>query len=177
LEEISREERIFERDGVLRAKDGAVVGHCAVGVSLGKLTRALSSPGDSRTSTGAVKTAQTHLSTILDIYKDSPYILWSSDGQHRTPSQQQLLIVLKKHATKQDILVAWWQALSICCRSEKSSNSSEKQQSRDELEVFRQSHHEALELLKKFEAPLKQKGWQLEGSVLETVAGTRISVG
>jgi hypothetical protein len=189
LEEIAREERIFERDGVLRAEDGAVVGHCAVGVSLGRLTRALSSPDvGSRTITGAVRTSGMHLSTILEVYTDSPYVLWSSNG-HLTSSppplprpQQQLLIVLKKHASKRDVLVAWWQALAICCPSEKPPSSladkqQQQQQQHTDLDILQTTRREALSLLKKYEEPLKQKGWDLDGSVLETVAGTRISIG
>jgi hypothetical protein len=167
LEQISREERIFERDGVLRRRDGGIVGHCAIGASIGQLTHGLA---DVNRSTGAVSTSGTHLSTIMELFADAPYVLWL-DG-HLAPEQypMRLLVVLKKDASKRDLLVAWWQALIISCAEKPSM-------SQNVLDTFRKSRQEAMALLEKYEVSLKEKGWNIDGSVLETVAGTRITVG
>ncbi|RKF77719.1 RUS1 family protein-like protein [Golovinomyces cichoracearum] len=72
--DISRREKIFERDGILRWVDGTALGRCKLGVSIKCI---LDCFGSSHSRTGSFSDLPSHLlQQLLLIYQDSNYILY-----------------------------------------------------------------------------------------------------
>ncbi|EME44750.1 hypothetical protein DOTSEDRAFT_130464 [Dothistroma septosporum NZE10] len=168
--EIASQERIFERDGVLRGNDDRILGHCAVGASTERLLKAVSG---AQTSTKAFPSQGPAMQSILTVYEKSPYILWQD--RRSLPGRSSLFIVLKKGATPPEMLTAWWQALAVA-----SANNIKKSTQPDqyaELELMRSTMDQAANLLKQHENALKEKGWDLDSGALETVSACRIVIG
>ncbi|CAK4033371.1 related to DUF647 domain [Lecanosticta acicola] len=164
-QEISLQERIFERDGVLRSKDDRVLGYCAVGVSMKRLLSAISTT-DQHTSTKSLKIKDDSLlQSILDLYKDTPYIIW-----HDTGSPERMFIVLKQGVAAKDILQAWWQALLFV-----QSGNLLSMEAR--LEALRGAKDAVRQLLERHQDQLVANGWDLDIAALETTAGTRVALG
>lgn len=164
-EEISSQERIFERDGVLRRSDDRVVGHCAVGASMSRLLAAMS---ERHGTTKSTKLESDALAKVLSMYGSCQYILWHD--KYSLLKRQSLFIVLKKEATSKDMLTAWWQALDLCCQTgaagEKDAGARTMERSRDASN----------QLLRDYEKQLEEAGWDLTSGALETVAGTRVTI-
>lgn len=163
LEEISAQERIFERDGVLRATNGRILGSCAVGVPMGRFLASLATVPHPTTKSAHLK--DDSLNAVLDLYDHSLYILWHDRAPN--PSQKKYFIVLKKGAQPWDMLLAWWQALAWALDADSGS----------EREKALRARNEAKALLLRYEEKLREKGWDLESGALETRAGRRVVVG
>lgn len=167
--EIASQERIFERDGVLRDDHDRIIGHCAVGASTERLLKAVSG---AQTSTKAFPSQGPALQSVLSTYEKTPYILWQD--KKSSPGRSSLFIVLKKGVTNPEMITAWWQALAVA-----SANSIKKTARPDqyaELEMMNSTRHQAAGLLKQYESALKEKGWDLECGALETVSASRIAI-
>lgn len=162
-QEISAQERIFERDGVLRAKDDSILGYCTVGVPMKRLLTAIST-SEQHASTKSLKISDEHLlSEILALHQDSPYIMW----QDAAASPRSIFVVLRKGVTAKETLVAWWQAL-LLVQSDSQSSSTE------DIKVLTIARNEAKELFGKYQEQLTAKGWDLYTAALETTAGARV---
>ena len=161
-QEVSAQERIFERDGVLRAKDDRILGHCTVGVPMKRLLAAIST-AEQHASTKSLKISDERLlSQMLDLHNDAPYIMW-----HDASSPRRIIVVLKKGATARETLVAWWQAL-LLVQSDTRAGSAE------EMKAWMSTRDEAKELFDKYQEQLTAKGWDLDTAALETTAGARV---
>lgn len=153
-QDISRHERIFERDGVLRSNTGSVIGHCTVGTSfkdlikmLGRETRA-----HSRISTDVVP-------SLLKYYRSCGYVLWSDLKKYTN-----VWIVIKKESTSKDLLMAWWQALTLATKGT------------DGDDATTYSIEFAKQLLSKHQEALQRAGWDLRAGALETTTNRRFSL-
>ncbi|EFE33095.1 DUF647 domain protein [Trichophyton benhamiae CBS 112371] len=112
--ETSEEERIFERDGVLRwkAESSGILGTCQIGTSLEQLLLLLPEQADrdaletSQTSSTAME-ASTNLTALLELFGEEEYILYFG------PLSRRGAIVLKAGATAQAQLKAWSHALLV----------------------------------------------------------------
>lgn len=165
-EEISAQERIFERDGVLRRKDDRIAGYCAVGASMSRLLKAVS---EQHGTTKSARLEDDALSKVLSVYETTPYILWHDKGSR--PKKQSLFIVLKKDATPRDMLKAWWHGLELACDSSVEGSDLDA-----ELKAMGGARNASEKLLRTHEKGLEEAGWDLSSSALETVAGSRVAI-
>lgn len=166
-EEISAQERIFERDGVLRAANGVVLGYCAIGVSFLKFLRATCAE---QQATRSFRSENDVLSDAFALFRDRGYILHAINASER---QCQVLVIIKQGASNAELLTAWWQALSIAhdgsmAGASKIAGTEEAQQR------LRRSMSKAADLLNRHKAGLTAAGWDLDANALETMPGSRI---
>lgn len=105
-QEVSRQERIFERDGVLRGRNGTVLGYCTMGRPFNEFLRFLKFEN-----TKSLRLPTDALPTLLKEFEAYGHLLWF-DFKHYT----QAWVVVKKQSTPQDLLIAWWQAMAIATR-------------------------------------------------------------
>jgi hypothetical protein len=161
--EVSSQERIFERDGVLRWRGGNVLGYCEIGVSL---RRILDLIGTADQSTGSYKFPETQSSArLLEEFRDDDYIMWYDD------SRKTFLIVLKATSNTITQLHAWLHALLLA----KALFGRDFTKGDSILDAIIQSHVELRRLnTRSLYERLPAAGWDVETGALETRSGTRI---
>lgn len=174
----SKDERVFERDGVLRWKASSEsLGFCRIGVSLDELLR-LSSPSLSR-STRSLRNVGVSIPRLLDIFEREDYVLWFDKGSKRGA------IVLKSGATPVSQLKAWSHALMVSryvAHPEQGIRSDQKQHEKasDSITSVYALLEETLKSHSKefpgFVKQLKDAGWDVETPALETRPGRRLAV-
>ena len=156
-EEVRLQERVFERDGVLRWR-GEILGYCKLGVELKTVLGCFGSP-DSVTGSHSGSQLQ-EFSRLLDIFKDGGYIVWY-DQSRRT-----FLVVLEEGAGSVTLLKAWMFALHFAKYGRLHEGGSV-------IEVLKRTRSQLAEV----EDDIIQKvakEWDLEISAMETHSGTRI---
>ncbi|KAF2471508.1 DUF647-domain-containing protein, partial [Lindgomyces ingoldianus] len=182
--EVSKRERIFERDGVLRWAAAAggrdqIVGHCSIGERLETILARLG-PRHGCERTGSRVLQAIKLSELLRLFDDQAYILWFDQ------SESEARIVLKEGATPIDKLQAWSQALLLARRSRIRSRATAKTAQGQPDENDRSVSEEGQRLLaelrltmeeirKTFDVhteSLRNAGWDLDLGALETRPGT-----
>lgn len=168
--EVSKRERVFEHDGILRWVDDTKLGHCKIGVTLEVL---LSRVGRQDTRTGSLKMKGVNLADLTDVFVDQAYILWYAD------SEKQAFVALKQHCTPRDQLQAWAHALLLAHTKE--TGTSERKP--DDHGVFqaslaeiRQTLSQISKIFDKHIDLLRLKGWDLDVAPLETQAGSRVQI-
>ncbi len=156
-EEVRLQERVFERDGVLRWK-GEVLGYCKLGVNLKTV---LDRFGRSDSKTGSHSGYQMReFSRLLEVFEDCRYIVWYDE------SRKTFLVVLEDGAGPVTMLSAWMFALQFA----KYGKSKESGSLIEAMEVTRS-------YLSQIEDELIQRvgeNWDLKVSAMETQSGTRI---
>lgn len=172
-EEISWQERIFERDGVLRDAGDSVVGYCRIGVTLSTLLKAI---GSSHSHTNSVQIARDEFTQLTEASKDVQYLL------HYNKPSKTALIVLKKDCTTCDQIQAWWHVLDMLCHPRGISDGKETS-----LEGTAQTMASigggqltlepvtANRFFKGHEQAMREAHWDLDTAALETHSGTRVS--
>lgn len=161
-QEAARQERIFEREGVLTWQ-GSKIGYGGF-VDMRELL--LSLGGRLESTSGSIVDIPTSISSVLDVYHHESYILWFA------PRSQRALIVLKAGATPQTELYAWWHALRVA----HAFHSSKYSQDGGTAEILK-ALHETLRSdhsQKDFIATLGAAGWDSNASLLQTSSGTRL---
>lgn len=167
-EEISKQERIFEWDGVLRDERDCIKGYCLVGGPIQTMLATLSSKGASH---AALRIPTKMLEDTLTAYRDKAYILVANERRAalKETSEKQsaahidsaagrnFQVVLKTGATPSDVLVAWWQVLALIGGEPASA-------------MF------ARQILQKNEEALNEAGWDLNIGAIETKSSTRVSI-
>ncbi|KAI9874273.1 MAG: hypothetical protein M1830_009939 [Pleopsidium flavum] len=165
-EEVSKQERIFERDGVLRWKGCHVIGYCRIGVPLRLLLRSLVP----RTGpTGSIRSPTIGLSRLWDLYRDEDYLLWY-DSLKKTA-----MVVLKGEASPTSLLKAWSQALLVAHRRHHQVEAVPRA-SVDEV-TFTMLRVTLADVSRSFEnylQRLRTAGWDVNTAALETSSGRRI---
>lgn len=165
--EVSKQERIFEWDGVLRWKSSPPLAKAKIGVALQEI---LSSLGQSSPVTGATRDAESLLVKLLGIYALEDYLLWYSY------SDRVAYIVLKGSASPTSQLKAWAQGLVLAHRLHQAELATG---ARAGKEVFGLVEASLLDISKCWDTcteQLKAAGWDVDIAVLETAPGTRIRV-
>ncbi|KAF2864142.1 DUF647-domain-containing protein [Piedraia hortae CBS 480.64] len=99
--QVARDERIFERDGVLRDEKGKIMGHCAIGCPVKQWLAALPAHSSQRIDMNA-------LSTIVTNSRDKAYLV-----VFVAAPRLQVRILMKQEARPLDGLTAWWHALAL----------------------------------------------------------------
>lgn len=156
-EQVRLQERVFERDGVLRWK-GKILGYCKLGVDLKTVLNCFGRP-DSLTGSHS-RSQLVEFSKLLSVFKNCGYIVWY-DRLRRT-----FLVVLEEGASPITMLKAWMFALQFA----KYGKIKEGGSLTEALEDTRS-------YLARVEDDLIQhvgKKWDLEVSAMETQSGTRI---
>lgn len=167
-EEVSKRERIFERDGVLRWRGENVLGYCEIGVPLSRILRSLV-PGTE--TTGSIREPDVRLSQVWDLYRDEDYILW-----YDSPKAE-AMVVLKDKASPTSQLKAWAQALSVAYVHQQQLK--EGQKPLHEEDTYTVLKDTLADLSRTFESNLqrlKAAGWDIDTAALETSSGRRILI-
>ncbi|KAI9815124.1 MAG: hypothetical protein M1827_002967 [Pycnora praestabilis] len=168
-DEVAKQERVFERDGVLRWEGSRVLGYCQIGVDLRTMLKSL---GTSESSTGSVRAPAIKLADLMDLYRDEEYLLWYAT------SQKKVIIVLKERASTIAQLKAWVHGL-VAARRQSEWRSSEVQ-ARPEpertMELLSSTLHDLSEHFDGYVQRLQAVGWDLDVAALETLSGKRILV-
>ena len=176
--EISRQESIFDNNGVIRGADGNILGHCKIGVSFGELLDRLT---EQKRSTGSRTTTDQTLAQLLSIYQQAPYVLWLDK------KSQEVLILLKQGCTAIDGLQAWYSAFLVLKRAQMRKHLSRSQSDKipQQQSLAPDGHQETLATLEDVQAYVTERfpqikdllsdaGFDLDVAVLETRSGTRI---
>lgn len=172
IDEVASEEKIFERDGVLRAGDGRSTGSCAVGVPIERLFNSISSQ---RTTTKAVRLEDEMLTKVMGVYETCRYVLWRDKALKQ--SNPSLYIVLKKSLEPTDVLQAWWQALILADGVPANRSGPKTDFDLDaELQSFKYARDNARSMLDRFSQQLRDAGWDLDSGALETGSSTRVVI-
>lgn len=171
-QEVSRTERIFERDGVLRWTDGSMLGVCRLGVSLDTLLHPL---GRRHKRTGSLDLEHIKLADLMAVFAEEAYLLWF------VTSKREALIVLKDGCTPIDQLKAWTHALLLAQKltgqlSGHKSGIDDAPRADDRLAVLRSTLEDVSDVFTKYTTILEQKGWDLNVTAVETRAGMRVGV-
>lgn len=190
--EVSEQERIFERDGVLRCiglEDGVwrsngemlrakddVVGYCKIGVSMRTLLSRINV--SQRTQAGALDTLPVKLTDLLDVFASEGYILWLLDVSNSNRWKKEILIVLKQDCTPLDQLKAWMHAWILVRYREMSPlrgsfYQADRIYAAPRLEELKTSLLIMRSAFRQYESALKNAGWDLSIAALETRAGVR----
>lgn len=167
-EEISKQERIFEWDGVLRDDHDRISGFCLVGGSMQTMLAAMSSKGSPY---AAVRINTKMLEDAITTYRDRAYILVADNegtaltgtseklpaAHRKSAARRHFHVVLKKGAKPSDILVAWWHALAWMGGEPAPAIV-------------------ARDMLRKNEEALSKVGWNLDIGAVETKSSTRVCI-
>lgn len=173
--EVADQELIFERDGILRSREGRVIGHCSVGAPMSRLLAAV---GQQHKTTKSIRVDdQQHLNRILALYSDAQCIVWCDPSSR--PGKASVFIVLKKAADSKALTLAWWQALEFAeCLSVAPTPVADMNP--DELsrlpEVFGKVRDQVNALWTTHYDRLVELGWDLDSAALETVASSRVDI-
>lgn len=171
-EDIYRQERVFERDGILRFQkwEDGPVGYCRLGVSLQTLLEAINEP-KFRTS-----------AEIEQELKDLMARFQSSDSEGRSLFEEEgysmaldrrsntFLILLAEGATPRNMCHAWLQALQA------SQTLAEYPQDDDREPELQFGRLVIDKIFPEIWRRLGENGWDLEVNAMETKSGTRISL-
>lgn len=169
--DISRKERIFERDGAIRHIQGVVLGYCKVGVSLREI---LSSISSSPTVSGSYKEETSSIITSLfKIYKNQGYVMWYSRRQNT------FLVILKENTAPSVQLDAWFHAVwALSVSSSPAVGNSTNGSDQDILKWIEDSLRDSSLCKEKANLyeELRNKGWDLDTAAMEVRAGSRLVV-
>lgn len=163
-EEISLQERIFERGGILRWKGSQTLGYCQIGVDLRKILD-LFGPSD-MTSRSYTAPQSSDVAKLLDIFRDEGYIMWY-DAPRKI-----FLIVLKNSSNTKAQLHAWMHALFF---AKQAGRATENESPVDTLARTLWDINLFTNTFNVFEE-LQKAGWDIDTGALETRSGTRIKI-
>lgn len=164
-EEVSSQERIFERPGVLRAAEDRVLGYCTFGASLSSYFKTISTPHGS---TGSTKLPSSALQKLLQPFSDKNYIMWYDPVS--LSKQIHVHVALKQHASQADQLAAWWHALALAEASVRGHATD------DDKSLLERTLDDVSVLMAKNAKGLEDAGWDLSTAALETGSNTRLAV-
>lgn len=169
--EISGDERIFERDDILRNAAGTKIGYCTVGVPISMPLKYLALPQESsrlspRMSNDILRTAMSG--------GGKGHLLMLQQGAETL----QLFIVIKKDAVAADIVTAWWHALAFAEETWRTAGAVlVTSYSNDEVrERLQHTATVAAQMMDQYQEKLIQAGWDLDVGALETKSSTRVAI-
>lgn len=161
-DEISLQERVFERDGVLRWRGGKILGYCRIGVPFRNILNLFSQPHETTLSyTGS---SPQNVARLMDIFQDEGYILWYDE-----PTKS-FLICLKFPSNTETQVCAWMHALFMAVQIQ---NGMKEETVIDVIANTRRDFRSGMKTHKILEN-LRGVGWDLDTAALETRSGTRI---
>jgi hypothetical protein len=162
-QKVSQKERIFERDGVYRWTDDAVLGYGKMGVNLDTLVRAMVGDG------GRVHVEATQLRRLLEVFDQELYVLWFDT--HASTAY----ITLKEGATVKTQLKAWLHGLFLA-REGGSKDSPMSAAKRGQFQRLAISLERTTKLFNEYDGRIQAVGWDPTIAALETHSGTRLAI-
>ncbi|KAK4575220.1 hypothetical protein LTR86_001072 [Recurvomyces mirabilis] len=171
--EVSEQELIFERDGVLRSVVGAIVGWCKIGSQLEIPLRRMAFK---RGVTRSLLMKDSWFEQTMLLLGDRRYVLILEEDS----ALPNVYVVLEKQATTADILAAWWHALAFAEAPLPGSRGSKELSYVQGDEIFSRlaaTAHSTSDMMEQYRARLVEAGWDLDTNALETRSAARISVG
>ena len=166
-DEVSRKERIFERDGALRWQGARVLGYARIGVPLQKL---LASLGQLHGLTGSVRNTSIRIEFLIGTFHKDGYILWYDR------SRRSAYIVLKDGASPSSLLKAWSHALLISHRLGDTDAIGVEVDDQATLRLLQTTLDELTSGWPQILTALEEVGWDVGISSLETTSSTRIRI-
>jgi len=171
--EVSEQEFVFERDGVLRSVLGAPLGWCTMGSQLASPLRHMSFKRG--VSQSLLMKSSWFQQTML-LLKDRRYVLILQEGS-LVPL---MYVVLEKEATTADVLVGWWHALAFAEASTVDMKGVRDLTYVNEGKLFPRiatTAQTTTTMMEQYQARLVEAGWDLDTNALETRSSSRISIG
>jgi hypothetical protein len=171
-ETISCQERVFERDGILRFQgwENGPVGYCRLGVSLQTLLEAIRDP---RYRTSAeIEEELGNLMSRFESSENGGPSHFEEEGFSIALDRRcnTFLVLLAESATPRTICHAWLQALQF------SQTLQSPSEGLDRVEDLRRDQIVIDRLFPEMWRRLAENGWDLEVNGMETRSGTRISL-
>ncbi|KAG4437622.1 hypothetical protein IFR05_006883 [Cadophora sp. M221] len=154
---IMLQERVFERDGVLRWK-GKVLGYCKLGVDLGAILKCFST-GNKITGSQVSDQGST-ISQLFEVFKYEKYIIWYDEPRNT------FLVVLEDGADTCDMLSAWMFALSFAKEGKLADETL--------LEALDRTAAYIRSIGREIFQRLGELEWDLDTGAMETRSGVRI---
>ena len=166
-DEVSLQERIFERDGVLRWRGTRIIGKAIIGVSLQTVIGFLGQP---HVVTGSISSLSIKLERLVSLFQDEEYLLWYER------SCRIAMIVLKSKASPQSQLKAWSHALLMAQlhASEDSASGNSKSMDEETLQRLQETLTKISIQWRQSLVALEAAGWDLNTASLETISSTRV---
>ncbi|GAT21697.1 DUF647 domain protein [Aspergillus luchuensis] len=189
---VSKQEKIFETDGILRWSSSTMtppqtLGYCRIGISLQQF---LSTSALSTTSSKSLRTP-IPMPQLTTLFNKEDYILYltsssnSSSSSKKTPTWH-ANILLKNTTTSQSQLKAWAHALLaarvLSTSSAAAPAAADFISTSDQIEATMDVLHRTLEFLNegsrfdRYTTVLTDNGWDLNIAALETRSGRRVVV-
>lgn len=174
--EISKQERIFERDGVLRGSNGEILGYCTIGAPMSRFIGVLATQNNPKTSSSMLP--ESILQKILQIFHDRQYVMWSE----KLAKPSHLSVMIKTDAAPADLLVAWWHALELASdvdndsKSKRSGGSAQAGDIPYQIQQMTRTAESAALLFEQYHNQLREDGWDLDLGALEIPSSGRISI-
>ncbi|KAK3069087.1 hypothetical protein LTR53_012846 [Teratosphaeriaceae sp. CCFEE 6253] len=171
--DISRQERIFEWDGVLRNAQDKIVGYCSLGSRVDATLRSVSyRKADAKHSVNLMNSLW---ETSVASLRSRHYALLIAPA----PKGLQASVVLERGASATETLSAWWQALAMANQpslfGEAKVGSAEKKAL--VIDALESTATECATLLRRNQQELVKAGWDLDTSAIETKASRRVALG
>nr|POE69040.1 isoform 2 of protein root uvb sensitive 3 [Quercus suber] len=171
-ENVSRREKIFEQDGVLRNRSDEPLGHATFGASLTPLLVVASEQQNPTTGSMMLQESKL-LHRLFAVFEDEEFIIWYPERPPQDMVLQNLQIVLKKDAAARDVLVAWWSALAFTMAGQRTPFP----EGDAALNALRLAVKHTRALYTKYEGKLGELGWDLDAGAIETRSSLRIEIG
>ncbi|KAI2919733.1 hypothetical protein CBS63078_2830 [Aspergillus niger] len=188
--QVSKKEKIFETDGILRwsptMKPPQTLGYCRIGISLHQFLSS-TAPSSSTRSTTSSRSLRTPvpIPQLTTLFNKEDYILYltnSSRSSRKNPTWH-ANILLKNTTTSQSQLKAWAHAL-LAARvlSTSSAATADSTSTSDQVETTMNVLERTLEFLNegsrfnRYTTALIDNGWDLGIAALETRSGRRVVV-
>jgi vitamin B6-dependent photo-protection and homoeostasis protein len=177
--QVSRAERIFERDAVLRWTGTDVLGYCRIGVGCDRLCvmgKGIAGVGGNKAANRNKEPSMPQLAHLMDIFKHEEYILALDTATHTF----NINIVLKTGCTSSGQLKAWLQALILgkeLFDREKTQSVGAKTIAESDLSrvlAIKESLSRANNSFDEYSMRLLSVGWELKEAALETQSGPRV---
>lgn len=169
--EISRLERVFEYDGLVRNASDESLGYCRIGVSLHDFLMGLGA--QSPVSGRSTQVKEDDMSALRKLYDGLPFMVWLDT---RT---REARILLHKDCTAVDQLQAWCFALlSLHALSQDDDTRSSKDGQDDREKAFRlltSTRRTSSDFFINLQERLLRSGWDLDTAALETHQGSRFA--
>jgi hypothetical protein len=167
-QEVSGQERIFERDGVLRGSTEQVLGYCRMGASVSDMLSSIAVQTNGQTK--SPRLAKGSLSGLLEQYNQTKYILW----RNQSSRPLHISIAIKQGASSTDLLTAWWEALDVAKSVTAHNSTDDHKAATKKNDLAEVALKNASTMMQRYRNELTAKGWDLDLGALETRSGTRI---
>ena len=166
--EVSVQEWIFERNGVLRWRSSSPLAAARIGSSLQVLLASLGPACKRSQRTGSIRDTEARLTRLIRLYSQEEFLVWY-DAPQRLGH-----IILKEGAAAESQLKAWALVLWIAHRRHAAGADATSAVFESSMELHRRTLQELSLQWSNCTSRLRKAGWDLDNGSLETRSGSRI---